>query len=137
MFELMNKTCDRIKSDIRCRYIVAAVFNTMLGYLLSVFTYFIFRDYFSTLVVILLANFFTISTSFLVYKLFVFNTKGNWIKEYFKCYVVYGANTIFGIGILWALVDLYDIKYWISQAIAIIIMGIFTFLTHSNFTFRP
>ena len=136
MFDLDKGLFNISKLNTKQRYIVAALFNTSLGYLLSVSSYELLRDYFSTILIILIANFFTISSSFLVHKLFVFNTKGNWITEYFRCYLVYGTNTIFGVCVLWILVDVYNIKYWISQGLAIILMGIFTYFSHLNFTFK-
>jgi hypothetical protein len=69
-------------------------------------------------------------------KIFVFQTKGNWIFEYLRAYVVYGGTAILVIGLLWILVDSLTLPFWIAQGLVIALTVIISYLSHSRFTFR-
>ena len=45
-------------------------------------------------------NIVAISESFLTYKLIVFRTKGNWLREYAKCWLVYGGAALVNMAFL-------------------------------------
>lgn len=45
-------------------------------------------------------NVVAISESFLTYKLIVFRTRGNWLREYAKCWLVYGGVALVGMALL-------------------------------------
>jgi putative flippase GtrA len=84
----------------------------------------------------IVANILAISMSFLTYKLFVFRTKGNWLKEYFRTYVVYGGTSVIGILLLWVFVDVFNSPFWIAQGLAIIVTVMITYIAHSRFTYK-
>ena len=122
----------------KIRYLCVGSFNTGVGYLLSIFIYNEFGSKIGVLGVSILSNILSITISFLTYKIIVFRTKGNWISEYLKSYLVYGANSIIGILIVLIMVDSLSIKFWIAQACAIGLVTVITYLSHSRFTFsRP
>jgi putative flippase GtrA len=70
------------------------------------------------------------------YKMFVFQTKGNWLAEYLRTYLVYGGIAIVGIGLLWILVDGLVLPFWIAQGLVIAVTVVISYLSHSRFTFR-
>ena len=61
---------------------------------------------------------------------------GNWIKEYLKCYVVYGFSAIFGILMLWIFIEYLYINIFISQACVLVASVIISYIGHSKFTYR-
>ena len=61
-----------------------------------------------------ICNVVSISFSFVLYKLFVFRTKGHWLQEYARCYVVYGVSAVLGILAAWVMVDYLDVAFWFS-----------------------
>ncbi len=117
-------------------YLLAGGFNTIFGYCAGIVCYFLFKNIFNTLMISLLTNVFTISTSFLTYRLFVFKTKGNWLDEYLKCFLVYGSITIKAIILMVVLVDYCHIPFWFSQALAMFIVMIVSYIGHNRFTFN-
>jgi len=74
--------------------------------------------------------------SFTTNKIFVFKSPGNWIREYLKCYIIYGLSAIFGIFILWIFVDYFHININISQAFVLITSVIISSVGHSKFTYK-
>ena len=117
-------------------YLLAGGFNTAFGYSAGMLLYFLFRNFLNTFIISLLANFFTISTSFFIYKFFVFKTKGNWINEYLKCFFVYASITIKAIILMVILVDYCHMPFWVAQAIAMLVIMIVSYIGHNRLTFN-
>ena len=84
----------------------------------------------------MLANILNISMSFLTYKIFVFKTRGNWLSEYVRCYVVYGNIAIVGMLLIWLMVDFFMVPFWIAQALILLITVIISYVAHARFTFK-
>lgn len=118
------------------KYLIAGTANTIFGYTFSLILYYNYISYFNIIIILILNNFISISFSFLTYKIYVFRTKGNWLSEYLRCYVVYGFTALVSSTILWILVEIYDIQYWFAQLFSVISIIIISFLLHKNFTFK-
>lgn len=73
--------------------------------------------------------------AFLTYKLFVFQTRGNWWREYARSYLVYGTTALLSIVMLWLMVDFMAIPFWIAQALMIVLTVIVSYNGHARFTF--
>lgn len=84
----------------------------------------------------MIANVLAISMSFLTYKLFVFRTHGNWLREYLRCYVAYGGMSIVSIALFTALVDGLRQSVWLAQALTILITVGVSYFAHKTFTFK-
>jgi putative flippase GtrA len=84
------------------RYTLVGIWNTVFGYgayagLTALFTPRVAHGYILAAVV---SSFFGITVAFLAYKWFVFKTKGNYLREWLRCFVVYGSTTLIGIVLL-------------------------------------
>lgn len=123
-------------SQERIRYLLVGCFNSLAGYSIGVGIYTALVNKFDIVWIGLISNVFSITVSFLTYKFFVFRTKGVWLSEYLKAYLVYGGVAIVGIFFLWFFLDIMKFSIWISQALIIIATVIFSFLGHSRFTFK-
>jgi len=94
-------------------FLIIGIVNTIFGYFTGIFVY------------------------FLLFKFFVFKTiNSNWLKEYFKGYVVYGVKAVISIFILWLSINKFELNIFVSQAIAILVTTIITYKGHKNFTFK-
>ena len=117
-------------------FLLVGLWNTIFGYSLSLVLYSLLHSYLHILAISLIANILSISMSFITYKIFVFKSKGNWLKEYIRCYIVYGMISLVSMGILWILVDFIKIPFWIAQGLLIPIMILFSYIGHKKFTFN-
>lgn len=117
------------------RYLFVGIWNTLFGYLIGILVYKSIINISNIILVGLVANFISISASFLMYKIVVFKTSGNWIKEYLKSYIVYGITALISIFILWFFVEYLKINIYISQAGALIGTITFSYYGHKKFTF--
>ena len=120
----------------KVRYLAAGGVNTVVGYGVGVAAYQLLVDSLHIVVIGILANIVTITFSFLTYKTLVFQTKGQWLQEYLKAYVVYGGVAIIGIFLLWLFVNKLDLSIWVAQGLAIMLTVAASYIGHARFTFR-
>ena len=120
----------------KARYLIAGICNSIFGYCIGLVLYETFFLKFHIILILVIANILAISFAFLTYKIYVFKTKGNWLAEYLKCYVVYSGTNVAGILLIWTLVDFFVIQFWISQGLAMTITIIASYFTHRRFTFK-
>jgi putative flippase GtrA len=125
-----------VASQQKPRYLLVGAWNTLFGYFCAVTLYYYFGNLLGVIVVGVISNILSISMSFFTYKVMVFRTRGNWLKEYLKAYLVYGLSSLIGILILYIGVDGLNQEFWIVQAFAIVIVTLVTYLSHSRFTFN-
>lgn len=85
-----------------------------------------------------------ITFSFLTYKHFVFRTKGNYLREWSRCVVVYGGTMLLGTAVLPVIVFLlrrltpldHSAPY-IAGGLQVGASAVAGFLGHKNFSFAP
>ena len=118
------------------RYLIAGGWNTVFGYGLGVALFLLLTDAVHTAAIAFIGSLISMAMSFITHKLFVFRTKGNWIKEYLRACLVYGNAAIISIAIIWALVDLAGLNIWISQALTILVTIVISYFGHEKFTFK-
>lgn len=118
------------------RYLVVGGINTLFGYGLGVGLYLALSPMLHILVIGVIGSVIAITFSFTTYKLFVFGTRGHWLREYLRSYVVYGGTGVLGILLVWVLVDGLRMPIWIAQGIAILLTVLVSYLGHARFTFR-
>jgi putative flippase GtrA len=128
------------------RYLIVGVWNTVFGYssfalLTALLTPHIPHAY---ILAGVLSNLLNITVAFLNYKWFIFKTKGNYLREWCRCLLVYSSGIALGTVLLPATV------FCIRQATVFrasapyiagaLLMGtnvIFSFLGHRKFSFGP
>ncbi|MBT8604109.1 GtrA family protein [Polynucleobacter paneuropaeus] len=120
----------------KLRYFIVGIANTIFGYTLSLILYKNLRNEINLLSILIFGNIIAITEAYIAYKIFVFKTKGNWLYEYIKSYLVYGSSAIIGISLTFFLVNGIELPFWIAQAISILLCVIFSFIANSKFTFR-
>jgi putative flippase GtrA len=69
------------------------------------------------------------------FKLLVFRTKGNWLKEYLRSYVVYSGAFLVNLAIVAAIMEVWHTRLVFAQLPAIAVVTI-SYLGHKNFTYR-
>jgi putative flippase GtrA len=92
------------------RYVCVGIFNTFFGYINFAVILALLNTalparflYVTVVLASILSVPMNISVAYFSYKFFVFRTKGNYLGEWFKCFVVYGTGMIPGLVVLSAL----------------------------------
>jgi putative flippase GtrA len=128
------------------RYLIVGAWNTLFGYgLFALFTYLlrhVASDYAAAMTANVLSSVIAITVAFLGYKWFVFKTKGNYLREYLRCYVVYGTAFLIGLALLPVLMMLLnamlvprDSVPYIAGAILTAGTVLVSFVGHRQFSF--
>jgi putative flippase GtrA len=128
------------------RFLIVGAWNSLFGYgvyalLTALLTPVISHGYMFAAVIAFPVN---ITVSYLGQKWFVFKTRGNYLREWLRCIVVYGGKAVIGISLLPVIVYLVRATTGLDQAAPYIagalLMGtnvLYGFFAHKNFTFRP
>ena len=133
------------------RYIVVGSCNTVFGY--STFAgiyYFLHRldiptgnVYWQVITAQIVSNPINITASYLGYKLFVFKTRGNFLREWLKSVAVYGTGFLPGLLLLPLLVaallhvpHIHGSAPYFANALLLGAGAIYSFLAHKHVTFR-
>jgi putative flippase GtrA len=92
------------------RYLCVGAANTLFGYIFYVLLLTLLNTllptrwlYLTVVLASVLSTPLNITFAYFGYKLFVFRTEGNYLREWFKCFAVYGAGMIPGLVALSAL----------------------------------
>lgn len=127
------------------RYLLVGGFNTLFGYGVFALFNWLMRGWgsYSYMYAAVAANFVAISVAFLGYKWFVFRTKGNYLREWIRCFGVYGASALIGIVGLPILVPLLEphmarpeLASYVAAALLMGITVVFSFFGHRKVSFR-
>jgi putative flippase GtrA len=119
------------------RYLIGGAWNTGFGYGVSLLLYRLLAEQLSAAEISLIASVIAISMAFITYKLFVFRTRGNWLREYMRSYLVYGVSAIIGILSMAVLVDHMRMEFWLAQAVVMVGIVVFSYFANRFYAFGP
>lgn len=128
----------RISSENKkkIRYIAVGFWNTVFSYAAFVFLYYLTKSWLHYMVVLLLSQIVGLTNAYICYKLFVFKTKGNIVREYLRFYVVYGTTFVVNLMLIAFFVELLGINPVVSQGIIAIVVVTMAYFGHSRFSFN-
>ena len=118
------------------RYLIVGAWNTFFGMAIYAMLYYWLGRHVHYLVVLLPANLLAIANAFLGYKLFVFRTRGNALREYLRCHVVYGGMTLMNGILLFLAVECVRLPPVFANSISVVLITLVSFLAHRHFSFR-
>ncbi|MBR4676191.1 MAG: GtrA family protein [Victivallales bacterium] len=117
-------------------YLAVGGWNTLFGMLLYSIGYWLWGKQVHYLLLAILVNIIAITNAFLCYKFLVFKTKGNWLREYLRCYIVYGGGCLISMALLWLLKEFLNMNPVVANALATLIVVICSYFGHKYFSFR-
>jgi putative flippase GtrA len=132
-----------LKHQIKIRFFVIGVWNTIFGYLVYIsldylFTFVFQKRYLAYMTAAVLANIIATISAFLLHKHITFKStvrgKGV-IIEFFKFYSMYTVTNILGFALLPFFVEVLKIDPKIAGALLIPIVAIISYFGHSRFSF--
>ncbi len=101
---MMQRVTGLFPAGQMLRYLCVGVFNTVFGYVTYVVALTLLNGllpqrflYLTVVLASVIVTPINITVAFLGYKFFVFRTKGNFLREWLKCFAVYGAGWIPGL----------------------------------------
>jgi putative flippase GtrA len=120
----------------KLRFLLIGGANTAFGLFAFAALYFLLPESVHYLIILVLANFVSVLFAYFMLKIFVFQTKGSYLKEFVRCYSVYlsilGLNAV----LLFICVSLLHFPVLLSQIGVTVLLVIYSYIGHKKFSFR-
>ena len=123
----------KISQEIR--YILVGGWNTLFSLCLFIFAYTRLQDLLHYIIVAVICHIFSVMQSFITFKYFVFQTKGNFLLEYIKINMSYIGVLLCNLLLLYIFCDIYNLDPRLASVINAFIMAFFSYFLHKIFTF--
>ena len=131
--ELLYKKWFKIPDKIR--FLFVGGLNAVISYFIFVLAVFVIGDKYYQICAALQWGISSIF-SFVNQKVFVFGTKGNWIREYLKCCATWLISYIMNALILEVLVKYCRMNVYLAQILSIFSVSVLTYVLFKYFAFR-
>jgi len=119
----------------KLRYLIVGMWNTVFPYIVFGLLYYLSDAQLHYMIILLISQVLGLTNAYIGYKLFVFKTKGNIVREYLRFYVVYGTTLVVNIILIGLFVEVLGINPLISQGIIGVIVVIMAYVGHDRFSF--
>lgn len=98
--------------------------------------YYFFSNRIHYLVIMVLATIINITNAFICHKFFVFKTKGNYLREYLRYYVVYSVPIGISLISFPFCIEILKINFYVTQALLTLITVIISYFGHKHVSFK-
>ena len=119
------------------RYLIAGGWNTVFGYGVYAGMLYLFQPRVHYMVIAIIGNVLAITMAYATHKLFVFRTKGNVLREYFRFYGVYGVTTALGLLALPFCVEVLKMSPYVAPLLIMAVTVAVSYFGHKHFSFKP
>lgn len=119
----------------KIRFLIIGGVNACISYIIFILAALLIGDKYYQICAALqwiISSFF----SFTNQKMFVFRTKGNWIREYLKCCTTWLVSYLMNALLLEALVKDCNLNVYIAQILSIFSVSVLTYVLFKYFAFR-
>lgn len=123
------------RHEEKVRYLIVGGWNTAFGYLLFVVLYGLLGSIVHYTVILTVGYVISLTNAYICYKFLVFRTKGNYLKEYLRFYLVYGVAYLINLALLPVFVEVLKVSPIIAQAVIVFFTVIISYVGHRNFSF--
>jgi len=118
------------------RYLLVGGWNTVFGAGIYALLYRWLGPHMHYLLVLIPANVLAITNAYMGYKFIVFKTRGNYWREYLRCYAVYGGMTVFNALLLYLLVTMINLRPPVANVFCVLTTTAVAYFSHKHFSFR-
>jgi putative flippase GtrA len=118
------------------RYLIIGGWNTLFGIGVYAILYELLHAHVNYLVLMIPANILAITNAYFGYKFVVFKTRGNYITEYLRCYMVYGGSIVLGFVLMYIMVSIFGLHPVVAQFPCAVIAIISSYFGHKRFSFE-
>lgn len=134
------------------KFFIIGVWNTLFGVLVFSLLYYFFGQRINYMFLVVVANMLAITNAYIFYKVFVFKTRGNYLAEYLRFYVVYGVVFLFTLIFFPTFMEIvlpflkshmparyapvFAYKAYIAQILTTAVTMFVSYFGHDNISFR-
>lgn len=150
LFRFLTRITSHLPGQQVVRYLAVGAWNTLFGYATYFCTLWVLNHrlpakylYVNVILASLISSVFNVTMAFFCMKFFVFQTRGNYWREWLRCVAVYGSGMLPSL-ILLPLITrglrtfpvFHDTAAYIAGAICMALSVVYNFIGHKKFTFR-
>jgi len=132
---VLNRFADLLARQ-EVRYLIAGGWNTVFGYGVYAGLLYLFQPWAHYMVIAVVGNVMAITMAYATHKLFVFRTKGNVLREYFRFYGVYGVTAVLGLVALPFCVEVLGMSPYVAPLLFLWVTVAVSYLAHKHFSFK-
>ncbi len=88
------------------------------------------------MVIMVFATVINITNAYICHKFFVFKTKGNYLKEYLRYYVVYSMPIAIGFISFPFCIEILKMNFYVTQALLTFVTVTISYFGHKHVSFR-
>ena len=118
------------------KYIIVGIWNTFFSYAAFVMLYYLLNVSVHYMAILVLSQIVGLTNAYICYKVFVFKTKGNIVREYLRFYVVYGTTFVVNLALIALFVEILTLNPVVSQGVIAFIVVIMAYIGHDRFSFN-
>jgi len=118
------------------RFLVVGAWNTVFGYVSFALLYYLFSSIVHYMFLMVFSLILSITNAYICHKFFVFKTKGNYLREYLRYYIVYAVPAGIGFVFFPFCIEALKMNFYVTQAILTIITVIISWFGHKHISFR-
>ena len=118
------------------RFLIIGGWNFLFSYVFFAGLFWFLRETVNEFIIISISTVVGITHSFICHRFFTYRSKGSWVKEYFRFYVVYSGQMTLNILLFGLLVRYMQFNPYITQACISITLIIFSYYGHKYFSFK-
>jgi len=133
---LINTVRQHLYDSKPLRFLVTGGWNTAFSYISLASLYYLLSAKMHYMVIMVIATIINITNAYICHKLFVFKTKGNYIREYIRYYAVYAVPA--GLSFLFFpfCIEVLKINFYFTQAILTFVTVFISYFGHKHVSFR-
>lgn len=120
----------------KVRFLVVGGWNTLFNYGMLWALDALLRNQLHYAVILTLTWIVGITQNLFTLKLFVFRTKGHWLREYLRSYVVYAGAYLASLSITAVVMELWHPLLGLAALPAIVVVTLISWFGHKHFTYR-
>lgn len=129
-------TLQRAYNSQPIRFLVTGGWNTAFAYISLAVLYYFLSNKMHYMAILVLSGVINITNAYICHKFFVFRTKGDYIKEYLRYYVVYSVPMAIGLVSFPFCLEVLKMNFYVTQAVLTFITVIISYFGHKHVSFR-
>lgn len=123
-------------STTKFKFLAVGIWNTVFAVVIFGALLFAFEDRISYVVILTISSSIAIVQSHLTQRKFVWATRASYSRELARFSLVYGAQYILNLMLLWIAVEIWSLPVFYSQIVIAGILIVTSYIVSSKWTFR-
>lgn len=118
------------------RFLFVGAWNTGFGYLSFALLYYLLSPRVHYMAILVASVVINVTNAYLGYKFLVFKTRGNYVREYLRFYLVYAVPIGIGLVAFPFAVEVLRINPYLAQAVITAGLALLSYAGHKYYSFR-